>query len=176
ILTIPDRLPSDKKSRVELIDRVSRQVIVGRSGDLTDGSSIRLEGVDQKSIERLFNNEEGSRRETIDKLTSTQNQEVVIFGRDGKSCIVFVTQSMKRNSTVKNTFDTLDDAAKRQLSKKRPGILCACFHGLDSNELQALAGAESNGNDGKTPSPLQLASTKFLNKKSRSHVVNISFL
>ena len=66
------------------------------------------------------------------------------------------------------------DAAQRQLTKKRPGLLFAGLHGIEANELLSLAKQDFDATKG--PTALRVGVSNFLSNPDRDHVVGVGFL
>ena len=110
----------------------------------------------------------------MEDVSGTKNREGVLLGGGGRGAIVFVVQSADDDQMLDETFATLKDAAKRQLTHKRPGIVIAGFDGMTSQQLISIA---QQDNDSKQPATgLMRRIQPFLGGKSRTHVVGVGFL
>ncbi|MCY0853000.1 hypothetical protein [Cupriavidus sp. D39] len=175
VLTVPSKLPSRHDACKALAKRVRQQITIGRSGRLDDGSNVRIAEFDLAQLGNVAN---GHRpevvREIIASVTGTQNREVMLLGTEKGGALAFVIQSAENDDLLGATFRTLRDAAQRQLTGNRPGILMAGFDGLDSEQLLSIARQD---NDPRfQPTALKIKVSRFLSSHNRDHVVGVSFL
>lgn len=174
VLTIPGRLPSHNDARAALARSVVQQVYIGRSASLADGSDLRIAEFALSRMDPRFATDEALRRAFMDDVSGTKNREGILLGGGGRGAIVFVVQSADDDQMLDETFATLKDAARRQLTQKRPGIVIAGFHGMTSQQLTSIA---QQDNDPKLPTTgLMRHMQPFLEGRNRSHVVGVGFL
>ena len=174
VLTVPGRLPSHDDARAALALRVVRQVYAGRSASLDDGSDLRIVEFAPSRMDPSFATDESLRRAFMEDVSGTKNREGVLLGGGGRGAIVFVVQSADDDQMLDETFATLKDAAKRQLTHKRPGIVIAGFDGMTSQQLISIA---QQDNDPQQPvTELMRHIQPFLGGKNRTHVVGVGFL
>jgi hypothetical protein len=112
-------------------------------------------------------------RETIDGVTATRNCQAVLVGTDKGGALALAIQSARDDLLLKTTFDTLSDAASRQLTGTRAGMLVAAFDGLGGEELHEVASDDQVAEN--PPSALQLGASRYLGASSRDHVVGLAF-
>jgi hypothetical protein len=74
----------------------------------------------------------------FDDVTGTRNRETMVMGSPIGGAVVFTIQSAQDDDWKKATFDTLSDAAKRQLSGTRAGFLLASLDSLDAEQLRSI--------------------------------------
>lgn len=174
VLTVPDRLPTSYKQKMDLAKRVKSSVIAAQSTTLKDGSNIRVLEFDIASLGIIW---KGSTpvisREAIDQITSTHNREIMIFGnKDG--AIIFVLQSQQDDTMLEYIFNTLSKSAKKQFSKSRPALFLV---GLQSIEAENLLNIAIQDNDPtQLPSALRFGVSDFLANQDRDHVIGVGFL
>lgn len=175
VLTVPGRLPSRHGDRLALARRVRQQINLGQSARFEDGSDIRISEFDVKCLGDLSKDRAPvSVRPVIDKVTATQNREGLVLGTAAGGALVFVVQSAENDDLLDTTFETLSQAAKRQLTGMRPGILVAGFDSLEAEQLLSIA--QQDRDPQKVPTALALKVSKFLSAQHRDHLVGVAFL
>jgi len=152
-----------------MAQKIKRQIISNNKCYLEGGIEIRLEEFNLNQLEGAGDN----LREIADRITGTDNRQVMLMGRRGRGCILFSVQSRKDDALLEAMFQTLSDAAKYQLSKTRPGLLFAGLHGVSRRDLAELAHLESV--PGKLPTALRVHASRFLDSESRRHVIGTCF-
>ncbi len=175
VLTVPGRLPTQYADRVALAKRVTQQINMAHSATLDDGTTIRISEFDLTRVADVVK-DHGTKivRPVIESVTGTQNREGMLLGSDAGGALAFVVQSAVADDFLDATFDTLSDAAKRQLTRARPGILIAGFDGLNGEQLLSIAGQDRDAN--QPPTALSLKVSKFLSADHRNYVVGVGFL
>jgi len=175
VLTLPAGLPTRHADRQALAKRVRQQITIGQSARLEDGSDIRIAEFD---LTRLGNVARDRRAEVvrtvIQDLTGTQNREGVLMSAGAGGAVAFVVQSAVEDDFMDATFKTLSDAAKRQLSGKRPALLIAGFDGIDGEQLASITEQDRDAN--QRPTALAIKVSRFLAADHRDHVVGVGFL
>jgi hypothetical protein len=172
-ITIPVRLPT---SDIELRALASAVLadILGDVGTVRPGYEMLIRNIPGEDIcwqgEPIAPN---LTRQRIADFTGTSNRESAIIGTPGKGVILLAIQSAKSDHLLKSIHDVLADAAKRQLTKTRPGILVAGLAGVDSEALIRVAGQDNAS--GQPNTLLARAAERFLDAPHRAHVVGLSF-
>lgn len=174
VLTLPERLPVMYKQKQALAKRVVDSVLTSQNIALEDGSDIRVSEFDLNTL-GVVETESGKAipRETIDRVTSTQNREAMILG-NSKGAIVFVLQSRQDDTILKYVFNTVSESAKNQVSKNRPALFLVGLHGIEAESLLSIATQDSNPI--QPPTALRVAVSDFLAKQNRDHVIGVGFL
>lgn len=175
VLTVPGRLPTRHADRVVLAKRVKQQINMAQSATLDDGTAIRISEFDLARLGDVVKDHRTKVvRPVIESVTGTQNREGILLGSDAGGALAFVVQSAVEDDFMDATFDTLSDAAKRQLTRTRPGILIAGFDGLDGEQLLSIAGQDRDAI--QPPTALALKVSRFLSADHRDYVVGVGFL
>ncbi|WP_155416579.1 hypothetical protein [Burkholderia vietnamiensis] len=175
ILSVPDRLPKSHKELELLADRVRDQVLLNESKIFDDGSSVRVSDFDialLKNMPMISNSP--AVRAVIERVTGTRNRNAMIIGRANGGAIAFVPQSTQDDSVLGAAFETAADAAKRQLTKTRPGLLVLGFDGMEAELLRSIA--EDDFDNPQKPTALRVGVSQFLASESRDHVVGMGFV
>jgi hypothetical protein len=107
-------------------------------------------------------------------MTATKNRNAMILGRQNAGAIVFVAQSARNDTLLGAVFKTAGDAAKRQLTKTRPGLLVLGFDGIEADELRSVA--KQDFTQPHEPTALRVAVSSFLTSDARNHVVGVGFV
>jgi hypothetical protein len=169
-LTMPERFPTDHRARVALAKSLGSAVFRGSDCTLPDGASVQIKdfettrlGTDLQEI-----------RATVDRVTETSNRHAVITWNPRGGVLALAIQSARDDPLLRAIFDTLKDAAERQLTGTRAAALFAAFEGIDGDQLLSIAQQDQDGQ--QRPTALRVAVSKFLSSESRDHVVGVSFL
>jgi hypothetical protein len=173
VLTIPDRLPRDFKSRNHLMMEAAAAVVSGQNATLSDGSDIRIADFDLAEYPDLGPPFSPELREAVDKITSTANAQTMILGRRNGGALVFALQSKRDDSVLGYVFDTAADAARRQLSKNRAGLIVVGFEDITPAQLVEIG--RDDQLPGSVPSALRVAVSHFLASDERSHLIGATF-
>lgn len=176
VLTLPGRLPKALGERTALALEVARAIYSGvRDVSMPSGPCIRIRHFDAIALNDEY--KRGDRRafrRILDEFSGTRNRESMVMGSLAGGALVFTIQSARDDDWKKATFDTLSDAAKRQLTGTRAGLLLASLDGLDSEQLRSI-GLQDRAL-GSTPSKLQGGVDSFLSSTRRDHVVGVGFV
>jgi hypothetical protein len=175
ILTVPARLSAACEDQKILADRVCQQVLANESKAFDDGSNIRIASFDIRLLKNvdIYSDSPGLRA-VAEHVTGTWNQTTVVVGRRNVGAILVVVQSEQHNSLLNAAFSTASDAAKRQLTMKRPGLLVLGFDGLEVDELQSVAMQDIDTPE--KPTDLRIGVSEFLAGDTRDHVVWVGFI
>ncbi|KVC49895.1 hypothetical protein WS58_06405 [Burkholderia pseudomultivorans] len=175
VLTVPDRLPKSHREMEELANRIHAHVLSNESAEFADGSSIRVMDFDIALLKDMpMASNSPAVRAVIERVTGTRNRNAMIMGRRNIGAIVFVPQSAQHDSVLRAAFDTAADAAKRQLSKTRPGLLVLGFDGMEADRLRSVA--EDDFENPQKPTALRVGVSQFLSGESRDHVIGVGFV
>ncbi|TAL93117.1 MAG: hypothetical protein EPN73_22330 [Paraburkholderia sp.] len=175
ILTVPDRLPKSRTEQEELADRVRTQVLLNESKEFDDGTSVRIIDFDVALLKDVpMISDSPAVRAVIERVTGARNRNAMIMGRPNVGATVFVPQSARSDNVLVAAFETAADAAKRQLTKTRPGLLVLGFDGMDADRLRSVA--EHDFENPGQPTALRMGVTQFLSSESRDHVVGVGFV
>lgn len=174
VLTIPDRLPKDFSTQKALISEIRGCFLLGSSQSLSDGSHLRISEFDfAKSVSFDASGQPRISRDEIDRVSGTRNREAMLhFSRRGG--VVFVLQSAKEDSFLDYVFETLKDAADRQLDPECPGLLVAAFQGIGPDGLYDVAGQDVFRRG--PPTALRQRASAFFAKDSRPNITGLAFL
>ncbi|AQV99381.1 hypothetical protein BJN34_36515 (plasmid) [Cupriavidus necator] len=112
-------------------------------------------------------------RQVLEAVTQTTNVPTLVIGKRGRGALVVAFQSARRDTFLNEVFDTVADAAKRQLSGKRTGLVVVGLEAIDAAELKSLA--EHDHAASNNPSALRLSVSRLLNRADLSHLVGASF-
>jgi hypothetical protein len=173
VLTLPERLPTAVKERQELAKQVAHAIYGGVSCELPNGASVRIKDFDPQALGLDFSDQREIRR-IVDSVTETNNRRSMIIGSPGGGVLAFTIESAQDDNLIKAMFDTLSDAARRQLSGTRAGLLIASLDGLDAAQLRSLGLQDELS--GSPPTGLRVGVSKFLNSSERNHVVGVGFV
>lgn len=175
VVTVPDRLPATERDRAALAADVARQVRAAQSAALPNGAHIRLVEFDASRLSGLPDGMlETVARSALEEATGTRNRHTMAMGRKAGGAIVVAVQSNRDDTFLQATFEVLGDAARRQLTGQRAGLLIAGLHGLEADQLLSVAGQDNNPSE--PPTALALHVSDFLSSPARSHLIGLGFL
>ncbi|EIF31949.1 hypothetical protein BCh11DRAFT_07505 [Burkholderia sp. Ch1-1] len=174
-LTVPDRLPTSPAELKCLVEQIRKQILANESKTLESGAHIRVSEFDPgllRGIAIVPNSP--AMRTVVETVTATKNRNAMILGRQDAGGIIFVAQSARDDTLLSAVFETASDAAKRQLTKTRPGLLVLGFDGIEADELRSVA--EQDFTQAREPTALRVAVSSFLTSEARNHVVGVGFV
>lgn len=174
VLTVPSRLPTNYRERLQLAKQFARHIMANSSAILPDGSHVTVKQFGMAQLGHLPSMDQRAARDAIDTVTGTANRESMIIGSNSGGALVLTVQSASDDLLMKTMFDTLSDAAKRQLPHANAGILLAGFAGLSHEQLVSIAGQDIG--QSQNPTNLRVHASKFLSGQNRDHVVGVGFL
>lgn len=97
-----------------------------------------------------------------------QNPNLLIVHRPRKAALLVSVESRKPDKVLDGIYRQLKGGAN-QLSRNRPGVLCALLADITTPQLHNLAGAGS-------PTGLQIITSNLLNSKKRQHLHTIAYM
>jgi hypothetical protein len=138
-ITLPDRLPKNHADRMALIAEIRSASLANSSKRLSDGTELRISKFDfDRHIKWDRHNKPIIERDDLERITGTQNGECMVRC-NMRGAVVGSLQSAKDNSLLDALFETLKDAADRQLDQAVPGLLVTGFQGIDNKGLHGVA-------------------------------------
>lgn len=175
VITVSGRLPNHYKEKKRLARWALERVMENGGTTEDDSKSVRVIDFPAETLNRavLLGNDD-TRRDEVDRVTSTTNREVMLMGNTKGGVLAVVVQSSQDDSLMEYTFETLGRAAKSQLSKKRPAMLIVGFHSVDAADLVEIA--KKDAKPGNGPTALRINASKFLSSADRRHIVAACFL
>ena len=173
VITTPSKPPSGRVEREALCAEIVGAVLAGQSISLEHGGDVRITDFDIKAYPALGPDMTEQARVSVDEITRTQNREVMILGRKDRGAMVVVFQSAVEDTFLKSVFNVVDDAARRQLSGIRPGIVVVGLEGMSPNQLVATANQDQDLSQPATA--LRVAVSDFLRSESIPHLVAVAF-
>lgn len=175
VVTVPDRLPAMERDRIALAADVARQVRAGQTVALPSGAHVRVVEFDAARLSGLPDDMlETVGRSVLEEATGTRNRHTMAIGQKSGGAIVVAVQSQRDDAFLQSTFEVLGDAARRQLTGQRAGVLLAGLDGLEAEQL--LSVADQDNNPSEQPTALALRVSDFLSSPARSHLVGLGFL
>ena len=97
------------------------------------------------------------------------NRELLISYFQSGKALVFSHESRISDRLIEAMIATAKEACDRQLTGKRPGVLCLKFEGITAEELTLI------GNETGAATPLRIATSKLLDSRQDSHIVCIGY-
>jgi hypothetical protein len=90
-----------------------------------------------------------------------------------RSATVIALRSAKPNSFLKYVYRDLKEAASKQLSGTKPGVICVEFRNLTSTQLREIAAAPAQSGE---PTGIQLMNAQFFKGGARNHVHTLAYV
>lgn len=112
-------------------------------------------------------------RAAIEGVTGAANRHTFVASYPAGGAVALAVQSAKDDSLLAYLFDRLADAANRQLTKTRPGLLVAEFRGIAPGTMIDIA--QDDNSPARPASALQVGVSDFLSGANRDHVVGVGF-
>jgi hypothetical protein len=174
VVTVADRLPNSHRERVDFAKVLGRSIFAGSSCHLADGTTVRMTDFDVAGVITGPEPDPRELRATVDTISGTNNRSAIVIGTREGGMLALTIQSQRDDALLTSAFDTLRDAAKRQLTGSRAGMLLTGFDGLDGEQLRAIAAQDQDSL--QQPTALRVAVSQFLSSDTRSHVVGAGFV
>lgn len=173
-VTLPNRLPSQHKEKTALAKAVALAILSGQSTSLPDATEISLRSFSPAELgPRPDQLDYSVAREKINAITHANNSNAIIIGSQAGGVLVLAVQSKKDDHLIDAAFRTLKDAAQRQLTGARAGLIVAGFDGLEEDQLESLA--DHDNTVGERPTSLRIGTTNFLDSDKRNHLIGVGF-
>lgn len=110
-------------------------------------------------------------REFVKELVGNDNENILMVVSPGRTAVVVTVESRKNDSVMKSIQRTIKDAAKRQLTGTRPGVILVNLNDVTDGELLELAKADHSGD----PTALQIATSQLLHRADWRHVHTLAY-
>lgn len=117
---------------------------------------------------------EDERTDLICSITGKQSANTLIIGNSGEGLVIVSVHSRRETDIVTPIYETVARAAKRQLSKQRPGMIFVGLHGVKDHQMQMLADIDRTRN--LPPTVLGNIVSKLLGSPSRQHLIGLAFV
>ncbi|GGI17608.1 hypothetical protein [Oxalicibacterium faecigallinarum] len=174
VLTLPNKLPNDYRDRKALASELWAAIESTTSGTLTSGATVELFQFDTKTLGLPPFQDSAFARKIVDEISGTSNRAALIFGAKNGGIVALTIQSQNDDNFLDSIFDTLSDAAGRQLTKSRAGLLIAELTDLSKEQLANLVEHDNNGLN--APTALRVFTSRFLIADNRQHLVGVNFI
>lgn len=174
VVTVPDRLPSSHRERVDFAKVLGRVIFAGSACHLADGTTVRMTDFDAAQVNTSRRPDPRELRATVDAISGTNNRSAIVIGTHEGGMLALTIQSQRDDALMTSVLDTLSDAAKRQLTGSRAGMLMTGFDGLDGEQLRSIAAQDQDSSQPATA--LRVAVSRFLSSATRNHVVGVGFV
>ena len=96
-------------------------------------------------------------------------RETVYLFKPHKYAVALVVESAGENRQIEKFFDVAKEAAKAQLTKNYPGLICIRIEGMQANDLRETVARELVGVE------FRASATDFLNDPRFAHVAGLAF-
>jgi hypothetical protein len=177
VVTLPDRLYPAREFMIAVGARIGEALTKFES--LTEGEPCTISyrefpiagsPFDCKSPPRI--NHDGV-IEYCNTMIGDQIWHTIMTFSPRRSATVVALRSAKPNSFMDYVYRNLKEAASKQLSGTRPGIICVQLRDMTSTQLHDIAAKPSQS--GK-PSAVQLMTAKFFDGGARNHVHTLAYI
>ncbi|SOE86975.1 hypothetical protein SAMN05446935_7512 [Burkholderia sp. YR290] len=175
IVSVPGQLTASPEEQRALAKLVRRQIVEGVSGELSDGTSMRISEFDMTMMRDVdLNPDSPAARAVVDAVTHTHNRSALLLGRRNVGALAIVLQSAQDDSLMAAVLATASAAASNQLSGRRAGLVLIGFQGIEADELRSVA--QQDADHTQAPTAVRMAASRFLVGPNRQHMVGIGFL
>jgi hypothetical protein len=177
VVTLPDRLYPAREFMIAVGARIGEALT--KFEGLTEGEPCTVSyrefpiagsPFDCKSPPRINQNDV---IEYCNTMIGDQIGHTIMTFSPRRSATVVALRSAKPNSFMDYVYRSLKEAASKQLSGTRPGIICVQLRDMTSTQLQDIAVEPSQS--GK-PSAVQLMTAKFFDSGARNHVHTLAYI
>ena len=108
-----------------MADEVKRAALSGHGIDLPGGAYIQVRDFPLAQLRFLSGDGEEHLRSDLDAVTGTCNSEAMVLGKRTAGALVFAVQSSQADSAIRYIFNAVDEAARKQLTRERAGLIVA---------------------------------------------------
>ena len=171
VLTVENRLPSSYKERINLAKKIASAMNGKRSRLDSENFKIEVKTFDPDRLINIHNAEDVQRRLLVEEITESLNCNSYIRQNRVGDISILTIKSSKDDSFVDAIFETLKDAADKQFSKQRAGVLIVELFGIDSVQMHALAEQDATS----SPTSLRVRTSALLDSQTRNHIAQIYF-
>lgn len=117
--------------------------------------------------------DQATARRFVTTLTGNRNPAMAAMFTEGGQVLIVLFESAKPDDVLGGMRHQLREAAAKQFSGSRPGVLVAQIHDLTNEQLQELAGSDSL--DRLQAPRLQVMTSDLLQSDSRKHVHSVIY-
>jgi hypothetical protein len=170
-VTVPGRLSGAYKDQKH-ISGLTRQAILAARDTADAAARISVESFALSPTP--FKGETWESRELRSFLLcrfGINNQHAIAIGTRSGGVLVLVIGSDTPEDLLGETMNTIGEAASRQLTGTRPGIVCVKLEGLTADELVEM-GSEND----RRPSPLRIRINRLMQSTALDHVAWVAFV
>ncbi|MCG9064735.1 hypothetical protein LH425_06720 [Laribacter hongkongensis] len=173
VLTVPDKFPRNHTEQLKFAKKIKLAILSGGKLHKSDDLDIKISDFDVKKFDSCNISQEDARH-IIDDISGTKNRSSALMKTEADGLFVLTIQSLCDNTLLRAVFNTLSDAAKRQLTTSRAGMLIVGFDGIDSEQLCLIVKQDEDAR--QRPTDLRLEASKFLLAHDRKHVIGVAFV
>ena len=142
---------------------------------MADGTNVRVETFDVGTLSHDTKfDDESARRLLFDRITKTENREIMLIGLSSGGFIAIAIQSSLPDSLMTRLHKTLSRSASAQFSRKRPGLFMVSLSGIQGEQLISVASQDTDPN--LPPTALAIEASRLLGSADRSHLMGITYL
>ena len=170
-VTFEERAPTDARQQGLIAQEVSKAITLGgiQKSSLCE---VRVESFDITSTPFETKLDMDEARAFIEGNFGFRNRELMITGQSGVNAFVLALRSSKPDQFLDSVYRTLKDAASRQLTLSRPGLICARFEDLTAAQLNSIADDAQRGQRNR----LERIATDLFQSDERKHLASVAFL
>lgn len=174
VVSVLQRLPTSKEALLAIANRVRNQIWLSQTSQFIDGYSVDVFQLDAGTL-RAAMTPPGDMRAAISKVIGPGHREAMVFdARESGGALAVVIQGVRADDMLGATFETLRQAAKRQLTQSRAGLLVAGFEDLSTTQLVGIA--EQENDPQRPPTALGPHVHRLLAEPQRNHVIGVALL
>jgi hypothetical protein len=169
-VSVPERFPSEYTAQKRLAAVVKRAILSAQDVNDVEADVTLIQFSIADSPMQGPDVSEDALRAFIKRRLGIADARTVATYKPGERALLLVIDSRTPDSLLEESFNSIKDAATRQLTGGRPGIICVKFEGVSADDLVSLA---EHGDD---TSALRVRTSRFLQRNDIDHLANIAFM
>ena len=164
---VPQRFPSAFSERQRLCYTVRQSILSGNPHTVQDDLEVYVSHFNARGTPLENNPDSNTLQDFVLKTFGVDNKHLLVTNLSQP--VILALESREPDNVVEATMKTVKDAASRQLTRKRAGMVCVKLERISAAELEEL------GTETGEPSALRRAASAFLNRPESAHVICLGF-
>lgn len=170
---LPGQFPRKLDELKRLANELAAALKQARYDPLEGGVKLEMRTFDAGEFTTAMKGGQHVLRSEVDRVTSAENAQAIAYGTPN-GVLVISLQSDREKPYLERVMDTLADAAKRQLTGRRAGLLVASFEALTGDQMRSTAAQDADPT--QNPTGLRFRTDALLKSSTRAHVAGVAYL
>jgi hypothetical protein len=170
---LPGQFPRKLDELKRLANELAGALKLAAHGSLEGGAKLEMRTFDVGEFTTAMKGGQHMLRREVDRVTSAENAQAIAYGASNGVLLISL-QSDREKPYLERVMDTLADAGKRQLTRRRAGLLVASFEALTGDQMRSTAAQDADPT--QNPTGLQFRTDVLLKSSSRAHVAGVAYL